>query len=128
MKTVNVKIDGQEYPLCLSTRVMVALEGRARAGGRDLSGELQAIMADGSVSGAFWLLAQMLKAGRRAAQMEDGPEPLEPPDYDELIDLVAVGEYAEIFRALREAVEAGMATTVQAEAPKGKSAKPTRGN
>ena len=126
MKTVNVTIDGQAYPLCLSTRVMVALEGRAREGGRDLSGELQAIMADGSVSGAFWLLAQMLTAGAKAARM-NGEESPEPPAYEDLLDIVAVGEYAEVFRALREAVEAGMATTVQAEA-KGKNVKPTRGS
>lgn len=128
MKTVEVAIDGRTYPLCLSTRVMIALEDRAREAGRDLSAELQGIMADGSVSGAFWLLAQMLKAGEKAAKMNGDPCPAKPPAYEDLLDVVAVGEYADVFRALREAVEAGMDTTIQAEAPKGKNVKPTRGS
>ena len=72
MKLIEVPIGGQRYYARFSTRILVALEERnaANGGSGDPQEELNAIMASGKMSALFWLLAQMLEAGRKAAEME----------------------------------------------------------
>ena len=128
MRMGEVTIGGRAWPLCLSTRVMVALEERGRAEGKGVDDALRGIMADSSVSGAFWLLAQMMDAAARVCRREGHPLDADPPTYDELLDTVGVDEYGSMFSALTSAVQIGEAQEVQAEFPpeKGKNGEPTQ--
>ena len=81
MRTVNVNINGKEYPAAFTVRVLADLEDRAA--GKPATEALSQILTSGHVRDAAWMLAQLLKAGARTV---DDPET--PPDEDALLDLI----------------------------------------
>lgn len=102
MRTGKATINGKEYLLCFSTRVLMALEER----GGSSDAELQRIMEEHKVSDLFWLLERMIDAGDRYAKLEglDNPGTISG---DDLIDLVGVDEYETMFTSIAGAVKAG---------------------
>ena len=102
MRTGKVEINGKEYLLCFSTRVLMALEER----GGSSEAELQRIMDEHKVSDLFWLLEKMIDAGDRYAKLE-GIENPGTISGDNLIDLVGVDDYETMFQSIVGAVAAG---------------------
>ena len=129
MKMGEVTIGGRAWQLCLSTRVMVALEERGKSEGKGVDEALKDILGDASISGAFWLIAQMMDAAARVCRREGASLEEDPPTYDDLLDMVGVDEYEKMFSALAAAVQIGETQEIQAEFPpdkKGKNTEPTQ--
>lgn len=125
MKLIEVPIGGQRYYARFSTRILVALEERSAANGGsgDPQEELNSIMASGKMSALFWLLAQMLEAGRKAAEME-GLTPPPAITYDELLDKTGLEDYDQMFTLVSQAIYTDSKTTVQTEPAKNGEATP----
>ena len=114
MRTGKITVNGLDYITCLSTRVLVALEGRG--GGADK--ELAPIVGSANLSDLFWLLAQMIDAGNRYAKLEG----LENPgtlSLDDLLDTMGPDDYEGMTTAMTETVRAGTTPTVEAKPGKG---------
>ena len=114
MKQIELPVNGTEYPLCFSLRVVKACG--ERFGGLDslssaLTGGGNAIEA---LNNVVWLLAQMLDAGCRLAQA-NGVEADAPPDEDALLDVFGLDDLAELRQRLTLAMSAGNARTVEAK-------------
>ena len=55
----------------------------------------------------FWLMAEMLKAGKRYMELI-GEETPTPPSEDDLLDLIGVNEYADLVKVITDtATETG---------------------
>lgn len=121
MRTGKVTINGTEYPLCFSTRVLVTLEERGKSEGKSSDEVMAEIMggADGgiSVEKSFWLLAAMIDAGVRYKKLNGGCD-VEAPSADDLIDTVDPEDYGSIFAEMAAAVTGGQERTVEAVPPK----------
>lgn len=121
MRTGKVTINGIEYPLCFSTRVLVTLEERGRAEGKSSDEVMAEIMggADGGISvlKSMWLLAAMIDAGVRYKRLNGGCE-ITAPSADDLIDTVDPEDYGPIFADMAAAVTGGQERTVEAVPPK----------
>lgn len=115
MRTSKITVAGKEYTTCLSTRVLVALEER----GGDADKELARIMQGKKLADLFWLLAQMIDAGDRYAELEglDNPGTL---SLDELMDRMGPDDYEAMTGALADTVKAGSTPTVESKPAKGK--------
>lgn len=119
MKRVMIPVNGREYPLCFSLRVVNACADRF--GGLDhldtaLTGGGNAMDA---LNNCVWLLGQMLDAGHRYSELNQlGYET--PPGQDELLDLFGLDDLA----GLKACLTAGMAAdqTRSVEAVPGKNA------
>ena len=115
MRTGKINIKGKEYMTCLSARVLRSLEER----GGDADKELARIMQGRKLGDLFWLLAQMIDAGNRYAEMEK----LENPGaltLDELLDSLGPDDFEIMTVALADTVKAGTTPTVEAQPAKGK--------
>ena len=125
MKQTRVKIDGAEYPLCYSIRVVrAAVE---RFGSLEAMGKA-AFAGEGaeSVDARLWLLAQEMDAGARYAKRcgLDSPAPLTE---EEILDSVPGMQIAELLNAAVSAMVESSATSIDAEPPKSKNAGATPG-
>lgn len=89
MRMGKIKVLGQEYKACLSTRIILHIEEKT---GKGFEAGINELLGKGDMAGLFWLMAEMLKAGKTYADLTGEPAP-EPPCYDDLIDLVGVDEY-----------------------------------
>lgn len=134
MRTGKVTINGIEYPLCFSTRVLVTLEERGKSEGKSSDEVMAEIMggADGGVSvmKSFWLLGAMIDAGVRYQRLNGGCD-ITAPSADDLIDTVDPEDYGSIFADMAAAVTGGHERTVEAVEPKNsktKNADATLGN
>lgn len=113
MRTGKVKIKGEEYLTCFSTRVLIDIEDKYG----DSTEGLKGIMERAKVSELFWLMARLIDAGNRYAEMEG----IENPGIlseDELIDSVGVDEYATIFKGVADTIAAGDKQTIQTKPTK----------
>ena len=119
MITRDIIIGKQTYKACFSTRVLLALEAR----GGDPEKELQRILENRSVSEMFWLLHQMLDAGRRYCIIE-GVEPPPEISYDDLLDLVGMDDYGSMFTQMAATIAEDKTPTVSAEPAKNTEATP----
>lgn len=119
MITRDINIGKHTYKACFSTRVLMALETR----GGDSEKELQRILEDRKVADMFWLLHQMLDAGRRYSIIE-GVEPPPEISYDDLLDLVGMDDYGSMFSQLAATIAADKTPTVVAEPAKNTEATP----
>ena len=119
MRVKHITINKKEYPICFSTRVLIALE--ERAGNADI--ELNRIFSERKMTDVFWLLAQMLDAGYRYADI-DGQVTPDPLTYDQLLDLIGVDEYSTMFSSLSSAIRDDSAPTVEAAPAKNAEATP----
>lgn len=123
MKQIELPINGTEYPLCFSLRVVKACG--ERFGGLDslssaLTGNGNAIDA---LNNVVWMLSQMLDAGYRLAQA-NGLSATTPPNEDVLLDVFGLDDLAELRQRLTLAMTAGNARTVEAKS--GKNGETTR--
>lgn len=122
MRTGSVTINGHEYRICLSTRVLMGLEERGLS--------LDSVFADNAhqITNVFALLQLMIDAGSRWAVM-NGEEDPGTITLDELMDSTAVDQYSEIVASITQTVAGGR--NVEATPPKKKAvnrqAQPHRG-
>ena len=119
MITRDIVIGKHTYKACFSTRVLLALEAR----GGDSEKELQRILNDKSVADMFWLLHQMLDAGRRYSIIE-GVEPPPEISYDDLLDLVGMDDYGAMFAQMASTIADDKTPTVVACSAKNMEATP----
>lgn len=117
----QIVVGGKSYPVCFSARVLLALEVR----GGDADQELSRILTSRKLEDMFWLLHQMVDAGRRWADLEgeDHPGPL---SLDALVDSMAVDELGSLFSAVTGTIAEDSKPTV--EAVPGKNAEATPGD
>ena len=125
MKLVEVPIGNQVYYARFSLRVMTALEDRSliRGGSGDSQAELDDILASNRPSGIFWLLAQMLEAGRKAAEL-DGLNAPPQLSYEELLDRVGLEDFDDMFTLVSKALYADSNPTVETAPAKNGEATP----
>lgn len=125
MRLIEVPIGSQTYYARFSTRILVSLEERNQehGGSGDAQAELNAIMASGKMSALFWLLAQMLEAGRRAAELE-GMTPPPAITYEELLDKTGLEDYDQMFTLVSQAIYTDSKTTVETAPAKNAEATP----
>ena len=100
-------------------RVLVACEERAGS----FDEEMEKV-SNGSVKEMLWLLSELLKAGKKYAELE-GIEHEQPPTLDEILDTVGVDEYSEMFGAVTDTVVKGTSRSVEVE--NSKNAEATQG-
>lgn len=93
MKVTNIKISGIDYPAVFSTRVLTNMEEKT---GKPFEQAMTEIMQDNSVTSMFWLVDQLLQAGYKYKKAQ-GVDAAKPPSYDELLDIVGIDEYADLF-------------------------------
>lgn len=116
MRTEKMQINGRDYPLCFSTRVVCRVAERYG----DLDGMYRAVQEDDiakRLEAVTWVLGEMLAAGQRYAQLigEDAPA---PPSADDLLDLFGADDLGAMIQALADTVRAGQTREVEAEPPK----------
>lgn len=121
MRAKTICINGKEYPVCFSARVLLSLEAR----GGDADQELSRIIGEHKLTDMFWLFHQMLDAGARWADMEGIPHP-EPISLDHLIDSISVDELRTIFSSITNTIADDSTTTV--EVAPGKNVEATPGD
>ena len=115
MRTAKIEIEGREYLLCFSARVVRAVTERY--------GGVEAI--DGALSGseAVWLLATMMDGGARYAKLNDIDNP-PALTADELLDVLDISDFGRLKDKIAETITNGKSVNVEAEPPK--NAKPTQ--
>lgn len=110
MRTTKITLRGVEYSLCLSTRVMMALEDRSGTFGDFMSSLTR-------IDNKMFLLEQLLRAGYVADRLE-GLDPPEPPDTDVLMDGTDLDDYEAINEAITKCLQLGTDRKVEARAKK----------
>lgn len=119
MITRDITIGKRTYKACFSTRVLMALEAR----GGDAEKELQRILDERKVADMFWLLHQMLDAGRRYSIIE-GEEPPPELSHENLLDLVGMDDYGSMFAQMAATIADDKTPTVVADSAKNVEATP----
>lgn len=119
MKAREININGKTYLACFSTRVMLALEKR----GGSVEHELNKILESQKLEDMFWLLHQMLCAGRRYA-LNEGLEPPPEISYDYLIDSVGIEDYQGLFGKIGQVITGDSTPTVETAPAKNTEATP----
>lgn len=120
MRTASVTLNGREYTLCFSTRVVRSC--CERYGGLEnidkaLSDEDTLKVLDETL----WMLSALLDAGARYVRLNGG-EPPQPPDQDTLYDLCGLDDLAGLKARVIAAMSAGAQHTVEARPPKNAAA------
>lgn len=115
MRTATAKIDGQDYLLCFSARVMRACTERY-GGVENIDSALNTENPVNALDEAVWLFATMMDAGARYARL-NGHE-AKALTYDDLYDVLSIEDLADIKGKIAETITSGRATTVEAETPK----------
>ena len=119
MRTGKIKIGGEEYLGCFSTRVLANVEDYT---GMSFEAGLKDILEKQSIKDIVWIIAPLISAGDKYAKMEgiDNPGTL---DEEEIYDLVGIDDYKGMFGQINEVVKAG--TKPEIELKPGKNAKAT---
>lgn len=94
MKTTIIKVNGVEYPAVFSTRVLTNMEEKT---GKPFEQAMTEIMQENSISTMFWLVDQLLQAGYKYTKAQGDAGVKIPPSYDDLLDIVGVDDYSELF-------------------------------
>lgn len=116
MRTAMITLDGKEYPLCFSTRVVRSCNDRY--GGIDkidqaLSGnDLMEVLDE-----TLWLISVMLDAGYRHAKL-NGEESPAPPDQETLYDICDMDDLFKLKVSVMESMSAGASHSVNAQPQK----------
>ena len=116
MRAATISIDGQRHLLCFSTRVIRAVTERYG----DIAKLYESISTEDPVHNldeSIWLLATMMDAGARYAQMHglDNPAPLAA---EQLYDACDISDFAQLRLSIMETVTNGQQTHVEVEPPK----------
>lgn len=124
MRTAKIKINGAEYLLCFSTRVM--RDCAERYGGIE---KINEALSDGDtvkmMDECFWILAQMMAAGAKYAAVEGLPCP-EPLGYEGLYDLCSVDDMLDMKAHIMRTISEGCHRDIEVEPEQGKNAQATR--
>lgn len=109
MRTSKINLLGAEYTLCFSAGVMIACD--EKYGGVD---KAMQEMGAGKFEPAFWLLYQMMLAGKAYCEINhiESPE-LKPYDY--LLNMVGVDELTNIHKSITETVQNGQKRNFEVE-------------
>ena len=118
MRVSKIKINNKEYPACFSTRVAFACEERSGSVAKELdkvSKESQA----GKLKELFWLIYELLKAGKKYSELEGiETEPL--ISYEDMLDSVGVSDYKYLVSSVTETVAEGNKRKTEIAPPKNK--------
>ena len=126
MRTAKIEVNGKDYLLCFSTRVMrdcMERYGELENIGSILGGNDAMKTLDESI----WLLAQMMAAGAKYAKLE-GIENPEPLSYDDLYNSFDMDDWLGMKEKIEETISEGTRRDVETEPEKGKNAKATQRN
>ena len=115
MRTATFTVDGRDYLLCFSARVMRACSERY-GGVETIDAALGAENTGKALDEAVWLLSKMMDAGARYARL-NGQEAA-ALTYDDLYDVLSIDDLTNIKCKIAETITNGRATTVEAEPPK----------
>lgn len=124
MRTGKIEINGKEYLLCFSTRVVRACSERYGSVGnidKALTSGTEAEMMDES----FWLLETMMDAGARYAKL-NGIEAPPPLSYDDLYDLCGLDDLLGMKSKIFETVANGGEREIETEQENEKNVETTR--
>ncbi len=114
MRTGTIKLRGKTYLVCISARVMIALEEKM---GAEADTALEHVLTGQESKQLFWLLAQMIDAGDRYAKLEGLDNPGTVSE-EELIDLVGLDDLQNLFRDTAVAAAVSTKQKVETRAPK----------
>ncbi len=124
MRTGKIEINGKEYLLCFSTRVM--RDCSERYGGIE---NMNKALLEGTgaqmMDESIWLLAVMMDAGARYAKLNSIETP-PPLSYDDLYDLCGVDDLLGMKTKIFETVANGNEREIEVEPEKGKNGETTR--
>lgn len=107
MREGKVRLFGKDYPACLSTRLLVKIQEKT---GKSFAEGINELLSTNNIDGMFWLLSEMLEAGKKYHDLV-GDQTAEPPTREELLDLVGFDDYS----ALAEAIYGAATTTATAD-------------
>lgn len=112
MRTAKMSVDGREYLLCFSGRVIRNVTekfGSLPAMYEAFSQEEQ----EKSLDAAVWVLSQMIQAGDRYAKL-NGLENPGKLSFDDLYDLFDINDFTGIYSKIKETIRSGKQQTVTA--------------
>ena len=112
MRTAKMSVDGREYLLCFSGRVIRNVTekfGSLPAMYEAFSQEEQ----EKSLDAAVWVLSQMIQAGDRYAKL-NGLENPGKLSFDDLYDLFDINDFTGIYSKIKETIRIGKQQTVTA--------------
>ena len=121
MRTAKMTVDGQEYLLCFSGRVIRNVTEKF-GGIKEMYEAFHSENQVSSLDAAVWVLAQMTQAGDRYAKL-NGMENPGKLSFDDLYDLFDIRDFSGIYGKIRETVNNGRTQTVAAKpgvSPSGK--------
>ncbi len=120
MRTATIHIDGIDYPLCFSARVMKDCTDR-----HGEFGKIDEVLTKGTQSDvldeALWLLSRLMDAGARYAD-RNGIEHPKALSQEDLYDLCHVSEVGKIRGKIAEAIRNGNETNVEVTPAKNRKA------
>ena len=112
MRTAKMSVDGREYLLCFSGRVIRNVTekfGSLPAMYEAFGQEEQ----EKSLDAAVWVLSQMIQAGDRYAKL-NGLENPGKLSFDDLYDLFDINDFTGIYSKIKETIRSGKQQTVTA--------------
>lgn len=123
MRTGRIEVNGKEYLLCFSARVVRSCAKRYGSI-ENIDAALNAGTEVEQMDECFWLLAEMMEAGNRYAQEEGicNPEPL---DFDTLYDVCGMDDILNMKESIFKTVSSGNEREVETEPEKGKNVETT---
>lgn len=124
MRTGKIEINGKEYLLCFSTRVVRACSERY-GGVENIDKALMQGTEANMMDESFWLLATMMDAGARYAKL-NGIETPPPLIYDDLYDLCGVDDLMGMKTKIFETVASGSEREIDTEPENEKNRETTR--
>lgn len=124
MRTGKIEINGKEYLLCFSTRVVRACSERY-GGVENIDKALMQGTEANMMDESFWLLATMMDAGARYAKL-NGIETPPPLSYDDLYDLCGVDDLMGMKTKIFETVASGSEREIDTEPENEKNGETTR--
>lgn len=123
MKIARMTVDGQEYPLCFSVRVIRQCTDRY-GGVENIDKALDSSDPMTALDEAIWLLTTMMAAGERYAKKHDI---ISPPalSVDEFYDLCDTEDLSSMKEKIFETITTGQMPDVEVQA---KNAEATQGD
>ena len=116
MRTAKIEIEGREYLLCFSARVVRAVTERY-GGVECIDTALNGSEPVRALDEAVWLLATMMDGGARYAKLNeiDNPPALTA---DELLDMLDISDFSRLKNKIAETITNGKRMNVEVEPPK----------